>query len=150
MKNNIFRIVIFFIVSFFVLSGSMVHSQEWVTANQSTITWDAVVGSISGTAFPESDIIEYKVYLSNAITDPDKDNLVEVGVTENTTYAVTLNVEGRFFVGLQTIRKSEEGNILAESIIGWSSDPTITTNGHTFGLQYFLLPAIPCGMQWIE
>ena len=81
------------------------------------------------------------MWLVDADTDPDKANPVRVGTTSETLYVVTLNVEGRFFVGLQTLRKASDGTLLGESGIGWTDDPVIAADGKIFGLQYFLPPA---------
>lgn len=135
---------------FLVFSISIsAFGQEWHTANQATITWDAVTGTEGGTLFQETDIIEYRVWLSNAITDPDKANPVIVGITPELLYVITLNTEGRFFVGLQTVRKQQQGSeivLLAESEIGWTDDPEIVVDGNIFGLQYYLPPPPPHGV----
>jgi hypothetical protein len=52
----------------------VVFAQEWHTTNQITVVWDAVTEMQGGAVIPETDIIEYRVYLANAITDPDKMN----------------------------------------------------------------------------
>lgn len=128
-------------------------AQEWHTLNQATLTWAAVTNLSNGDPIPESDIIEYRVWLSNAITDPDKVNPVEIGVTAEDVYVITLNTEGRFFVGLQTIRKRQQGAevvVLGESVIGWTDDPDIAINGEIFGLQYFLPPDCPRGVGLLD
>ena len=120
-----------------------VNGQEWHTANQITISWDAVTEMQGGIAIPETDIIEYKVHLANATTDPDKTNPVEIGTTAETTYTITLNTEGKFFVGLQTLRMTSNRTFIAESIIGWTDDPEIAKDGNIFGLRYFMPPLPP-------
>lgn len=137
-----------FLMGLFV---SIVHAQEWFITNQATITWDAVTELHDGTVIPEVDIIEYRIWLSNANIDPDKANPIEVGTTSELVYVVTLNTEGRFFVGLQTIRKTlmglaAEERVVGESEVGWSDNPAIVKDGLIFGLQYFLPPAVPCGV----
>lgn len=150
MKSSKFFVASLFLITVFLVSiCSVVYSQEWHTTNQATITWDAVTGAEEGAPYPETDVIEYRVWLSNAITDPDKTNPVEIGITAELVYVVTLNVEGRFLVGLQTIRKQQQGSelvLLGESEIGWSDDPEIVADGRIFGLQYYLSPPPPRGV----
>jgi hypothetical protein len=130
-------LIVFFLVAIYTSA----HSQEWHVANQATITWVAVAVLSDGSAIPTDNLVEYELWLVNADTDPDKANPVIVGTTSETLYVVTLSVEGRFFVGLQTLRKASDGTLLGESGIGWTDDLETTTPGPTFGLQYFLPPA---------
>lgn len=140
-QNNFFTLTCMLIVFFLFSICTSVHSQEWHVANQATITWDAVTELSNGTVIPGDNIVEYRLWLSNADTDLEKANPVEVGITSETLFVVTLCVEGRFFVGLQTLRKSSDGTLLNKSVVGWTDDPAIVANGETFGLQYFLPPA---------
>ena len=134
-------------LSLFLFFPVLVFGQEWITTNSSVISWDAVTAMSNGDPIPDTDIIEYVVYLSNAITDPDKSNPIEIGTIDALEYTVTLNVEGKFFVGLRTLRKDAGGTLLGESIIGWSDDPTIVSDGHTFGIRHFLPPMVPTGLR---
>ena len=139
---------IIFLVLFLTFSMTALSlGQEWHTANQITITWDAVTEMQGGVVIPETDLIEYRVYLVNAVTDPDKTNPAEVDITGDTSYVITLVNEGQYFVGLQTIRKLADGEVIGESIIGWSDDPAIASDGHTFGIRHFLPPLVPTGLR---
>jgi len=144
------KLGVIFLVLFFSFTA-VTLGQEWHTVNQATITWSEVTGSEGGIPFPETDVIEYRVWLSNAVTDPDKTNPVEVGITEETMFVVTLNVEGRYFVGLQTMRSilmgpDDEKKLVGESRIGWSDEPEIALDGNIFGLQHYLSWLPPHGV----
>ncbi len=143
---NLLLFVSVFWVLVFSLFLSSANAQEWYTANQITITWEAVTEMHGGVAIPETDIIEYRVFLSNVVTDPDKTNPMEIDITGDTSYTVTL-VDEKCFVGLQTIRKLAGGEVLGESIIGWTDDPAICLDGHTFGIRYFLPPMVAIGLR---
>lgn len=143
MKN----LCICLILSLFLALPTLAFSQEWITANQTTITWDAVTTLSDGTPLSGNDTIAYTIYLSNAITDPDKDNPAEIDTIEDTQKIITLVNEGQYFVGLKSIRKLADGTVVGESDIGWSDDPTVATNGDIFGIRYFLPPAIPTNMR---
>ncbi|MCK4525913.1 hypothetical protein KAW18_00975 [candidate division WOR-3 bacterium] len=145
------KLFLILVLAVFLVSSVSAFGQEWHTVNQATITWSPVTGAEGGTPFPETDVIEYRVWLSNAVTDPDKTNPVEVGITEETMFVVTLNVEGRYFVGLQTMRSilmgpDDEKKLVGESRIGWSDEPEIALDGNIFGLQHYLPPLPPYGI----
>lgn len=140
------KLSVIFLVLVLTFSTS-VFAQEWITMNQSTVSWDAVTEMQGGVAIPETDIIEYKIYLSNAITDPDKTNPAEIETVNATSYTITLVDEGSYFVGLQTVRSLADGTFAGESIIGWTDDPAIVLDGHTFGLRHFLPPLVPTGLR---
>lgn len=127
----------------FALTLPLVYAQEWHVANQVTIGWSAVTEMQGGVAVPEDNIIEYKVYLANAITDPDKTNPVEIGIAAECMYTLTLNTEGQYFVGLRTLRMKANRTLIAESVIGWTDDPATVAGGNIFGLQYFVPPMPP-------
>ena len=133
--------VIFLVL--FLSFAAVTFGQEWQTTNQITISWDAVTELQEGIVVPEGDVIEYRVYLSDAVNDPDKVDPVELGTTADTFYVITLVDEGQYFVGLQTIRKLADWEYTTESIIGWTDDPAICSGGNIFGIRYFLSPLIP-------
>lgn len=125
------------------------YAQEWVTVNQATITWDAVTKLSNNTTIPETNRVKYEVYLSNVITDSDKSSPVKVGATNATSYTITMTTQGKFFVGLRTMLEDANGTFLNKSVIGWTDDPAIVRDGHTFGLRYYFPPLPPTGV-WAE
>lgn len=142
-KVTFLGIILFLVAIFSIWTICDAYAQEWHIANQITISWDAVTKMEGGAIIPETDIIEYKVHLANAIIDPEKTNSVEIGIADECIYTLTLNTEGQYFVGLQTLRMKPDRTLIAESVIGWSDDPAIVANGAIFGLQYFVPPLPP-------
>ncbi len=136
------RKISLFVVLLVLFLAGIALAQTWHTANQATVAWDAVLLD-NGDPIPPTDTIEYVVYLSNAITDPNKLNPVEVATTTNLEQLITLNVEGSYFVGVKAVRKIADGTNVGESTVAWSDDPQYVQNGQTFGLRYFLPPAAP-------
>ena len=120
--------------------------QTWVTANQSTISWDAVTTLSNGSVIPDTSVIEYNVYLCNAVTDPGKTNPTLIETVSDLQSILTLVNEGQYFVGVQTVRKFE-GEVISESAIGWTDNPDIVLNGEIFGITYFLPPVMPTGIR---
>ena len=129
------------ILSLLLVVPNTLLGQDWVTANQSTIAWDAVTTLSNGDPVPENNTIGYAVYLANSITDPNKTNPAELGSILELSYLVTLNNEGSYFVGVKAIRKLSDGTIVGESNIAWSDNPEYTSGGNSFGIRYFLPPA---------
>jgi hypothetical protein len=109
---------------------------DWVTANEKTVGWSAPTLE-NGGPVPEDNVIQYKVFVANAVTDPDKTNPVEVGTTESLEYTLTLNVEGKYLPGVQAIRIID-GEEVSNSIIAWSDNPVVCKDEKTFGIKYFL------------
>jgi len=124
-----------------LLIVGVAFAQTWHTANQATVAWDAVTTLGDGSPLPAGDTMEYVVYLSNAITDPNKDNPTEVTTVTATSHLITLNVEGSFFVCVKAVRKLADTTVVGESEVAWSDDPQYVQAGETFGLRYFLPPA---------
>jgi hypothetical protein len=142
-------ITIFALAIVFFLAATVWAVAMWKTANQATVSWDAVttLALEDGTTapLPQGDEIRYKVYLANAKTDPNKTNpaLITPEAITTTQYTFTLGVEGSFFVGVKSIQYSKvEGTMVpvGESPIAWSSNPEDSENGKTFGVRYFLPP----------
>jgi len=132
-----------------VLVASMASyaiAQEWKTANQYVLTWDAVTTKTDGNPFSSGDVIEYTVFLVNAVTDPNKTNPVEVGTTAETTYTLTLNTEGKYFVGVRTNRTLvDDPDTTLTSEVAWSDDAGAAPT--PFGVMSFLAPAAPTGLR---
>jgi len=129
------------ILSFLVLNcPQLAHAAEWHTANQVTIAWDEVSVNVDGTPVSPNEV-SYKVWIYNALTDPNHENPIELGQTSDLSYLITLNVEGRYFPGVQTIR-TVDGEQVAESAIIWASDPL-----YDWGLQYFVPMPAPEGFR---
>ena len=120
---------IMMLVAMSFLFAVAVGAQQWHTANQATVAWEAVVG----------DGIVYDVLLANSQTDPDKTNPVVIGTdVSETSFTVTLGVEGRYFAGVQAKRYVDDETLVSE--ISWSDDPLVCLDGNTFGLRYFIPP----------
>jgi hypothetical protein len=109
---------------------------DWIMANEKTVGWSASTLE-NGGPVPEDNVIQYKVFVANAVTDPDKTNPVEVGTTESLEYTLTLNVEGKYLPGVQAIRIID-GEEVSNSIIAWSDNPVVCKDEKTFGIKYSL------------
>jgi hypothetical protein len=127
---------------------------NWVTANQATVGWDGVDQDVDGDPPPPGTHVEYKVYLVNKITDPDKTNPVEVAQTADNQATLTLS-KGSFIVGLSTVHVDDStGEVFSESTnFSWSDIPSHCADvdgdgvGDPFGFRLFAAFPSPRGMQ---
>jgi len=142
------KLFLILVLAVFLVFPISALAQEWVTANQVTVTWDAVIAFQNGDPIPATDIIEYGVYLADEV-DTDKINHIPLGVTTDTLYTITLDKnlpEGKYFAGLKTIRKLANGTTVAESIVVWSDNPDIVLDGKTFGVSHYFIPMVVNGI----
>lgn len=126
----IFAILIILVCGIF----SVANAQTWVPTNAIGVAWDAVTVP-SGT-------VSYKVYIRPATGGTESLAQTVTG----TTATVSFPVEGRYFIGVRTVR-SVDGIELESSVIGWSDDATYVQNGATFGAQYYTAPANITGLR---
>jgi hypothetical protein len=120
-------IIIILAVLFMAMAGSA-QAQTWTTANQITVAWDAVTVP-SGT-------VSYRVY-----SKPETSSLETLMTTTSATQAtLTFTTEGRYFLGVLTVR-TLNGVEVDASRIAWSNVATDVQAGVTFGVQYIVRPA---------
>jgi opacity protein-like surface antigen len=132
-------ILFFAIIALLIAAPAM--AVDWVTANQTTVAWDAVTKSADGTVTFGAGEITYSVYLANAITDPNKANPAKVRTIPETQTTLTLNSEGKYYVGVSAVR-TVSGSLIGESAISWSDAVT-----PAFGIQFFVIPGPPSGLR---
>lgn len=152
-KAHIKKMMAAILVAGFLAVGAFspqhVIALNWKVANQFTVDWNPVTNLKDGTPLPETSTVQYRCYLANAITDPDKANPSEVGVATEANYTVTLNVEGQYYFGVRSERMEDLGNgpeVVSVSTISWSDDSNVVENGQTWGLRHFFPPAMPSGL----
>ena len=120
-----------FLVALLVFGLSFVASaQTWHPVNQVTLGWDAANLATS-----------YKVFIKAV----DGTNVVEVGATSDLTYTITFQDEGRYFLGVQSVRKIDGETFY--SVIVWSDNSEVCANGESFGAIYYELPDATGGLK---
>lgn len=127
------RLIIILLVIFGLCAPSL--AMEWHTANQITAGWDAV------TAANPADVIKYAVYTK--ILPNGEPTLL--GEQDTLTAVITFDTEGRYIIGVSTVRYIDTGlptEERLESVVNWSD-----TNGENtpnpFGARYFINPNPP-------
>jgi len=140
--KKIKSILVFLIVLLFT-AAPVFADVNWHLANQTTVGWDAVTTLSDGTTVP-SEQVSYKVYIAKLV---DKTDMVEVGnAIVDVEFTVTLNSEGKWFVGVKAVRTIDGVNI-DSSRIAWSDMPLDCENGTTFGIMLYLGPANVTGLR---
>ncbi|MBA7495085.1 hypothetical protein ES702_05664 [subsurface metagenome] len=117
------------------------HQVDWVTANQVTLSWQPVTTLEDGAVIPEGDVIIYETFYAPEIGNKNTD-LIKVGETIETQYAITFDLEGWFFVGVRAVRL-KAGKPVSFSKISWSDNPDIMKDGLTQGVIFFRQPLNP-------
>lgn len=117
-----------------VLFTSTVQAQQWQIANQVTVSWDPVTTNVDGQ--PITGTVSYKTY-SKPETGTVETLLGTVTATQAT---ITFQAEGRYFLGVKSVR-NVDGIEIESSRIAWSNIAADCANGVTFGVQYYKAPA---------
>jgi hypothetical protein len=141
MKKNLMFFVVLPVL-FMLITGL-----TWHTANQRTVEWDPVTTNSNGDPIDLAETtVVYNVFLRDAITAGAP---VQVATAITATQEIiTLTNEGSFYVGVSSQRKLvDTGELLEESTISWSDDPTVCLNGQDFGIRYFLAGAPPVNLR---
>ena len=137
MKSLVYLIATF--VIFLLVAPPSILAVDWKTANQITFAWDESITS----GIPQ-DQVSYSVYM---VPDTDTAKANPTLVVEKLTaleYTVTMNVEGRFFLGVNAVR-TVDGAVVSESPVSWSDDPAVT-GSNPFGVQFYKTPNKPSGL----
>ncbi|MCK5217867.1 MAG: hypothetical protein KAJ93_08760 [Methanosarcinales archaeon] len=131
----------------FLLLAGTAFADDWYSANQATVRWNAVTTLINGNLVPEGDLVTYVLYLKSVQTGSE----IEVDTVVVTEYLFTFTNEGDYHVGIKAVRTvpamGELPERTFESAIGWSSDPLIAKDGNTFGVSYYLQPSGVSGLE---
>lgn len=134
------HVLIFCAVLFFT---STAQAFTWHVTNQFTISWDSPTFLSNDEPIPENNIIVNELFIA---PNQDKTQKISVGETPNSQYTMTIDNEGRYLVGVRSIRNDADGNKLSESIIAWSDDPEVTATD-VFGISHYFSPKPVSNMQ---
>lgn len=120
-----------FLIVFLILGLCFVVSaQTWHPVNQVTVGWDAAERATG-----------YKVFAKSVDGAIEK----EVGATAELSYTITFQDEGRYYLGVQSVREID-GEIF-HSTISWSDNPEVCFNSESFGAIYYELPDDAIGLK---
>lgn len=122
-----------------ILLPVITMGQTWHTANQVTVAWDAVPPIAIG------DVIKYQVYTKTSIGGiPVKVD----GEITSTSSTITFSQEGRYFIGVQTMRYPTGETVGIPSVkTAWSDVAVDCASAGPFGIVYYVPPPAPGGMR---
>jgi len=135
-----------------VLIAGMANAQDnWHTANQTTVAWEASTTLLNGDPVPAGDTVTYKVYLKNYNTGDETLLTTDGNGISETQYTITFTAEGLYIVGISAVRLPEGETETMESTICWSDMPDcVDAGGGTFGVKFFQVTATPQGLRIIN
>jgi hypothetical protein len=130
---------LFIILAIICLFAAPVAAQTWQTANQVTIAWDPVA------KIQPTDTIKYQVYMRQDLVS----NGTAIGAPVETAQAVvTFSTEGRYYLGVETLRfVSGETEPVRSATKAWSNDAAACGPAGPFGVKYFVLPGAAKGLR---
>jgi hypothetical protein len=121
-------------ITLMLLVANAAPAQQWTTANQVTVSWDPVTTNIDGQ--PITGTVTYKTY-----SKPELGTIETlVGTVSETKSTITFTAEGRYFLGVKSVR-NVDGVEIESSRIAWSNVASDCQNGVTFGVQFYKAPA---------
>lgn len=121
-------------VVFMFTVSPLAFAQQWTTANQVTVSWDPVTTNVDGQ--PITGTVSYKTY-----SKPELGTVETIqGTVTATNATITFQAEGRYFLGVKSVR-NVDGVEIESSRIAWSNVAADCQNGVTFGVQFYKGPA---------
>ena len=141
LREILWAVFLVFVIVF--MWSTMSQALVWHPANQSTFAWDPVTETDTGGPLSPGDSITYRIYLRQIIgTTVQPDQLV--AQISETTYTVTFPNEGKFIVGVQTVRITGGGGgdppVELTSAINWSDVNGVMTPV-PFGFVFYQNPS---------
>lgn len=130
---NMIRSSEFILLWALILIGCLVweaEGQMWHNTNQVTVAWSRAEGATS-----------YRVFTRGA----GGGEPVAISETTELSAVITITEEGRYFVGVQSIREVD-GEML-KSEIAWSDNPAYCAGSVAFGVVFFVAPDPPVNLR---
>ena len=116
-------------------------AQTWYTANQVTLAWDAVPKVLT-----TDQANKYQVYSRNDLVSLGSKIGAEITATQ---LLISLTVEGRYYLGVKSVRYPVGETVGIPSIGTSWSNVAADTGGNPFGVLYFTAPIFPGGLRLI-
>lgn len=131
------KFIVTLLMTALFLGNTLAFAIDWHTADQITIMWNANAQVVA------PDVLTYGVYKRMLPSGQP----VFVEETDTLTSTITFDVEGRYTVGVTSIRYvgGAEGERL-ESSVNWSDENGASTP-NPFGASYFVIPNPPLNLR---
>jgi heme/copper-type cytochrome/quinol oxidase subunit 2 len=113
-------------------------AQTWHTANQATIAWTAVA------PVAPTDVIKYQLYTRTDTVSAGTKVGTEVTGTQS---LVTFSTEGRYYIGVETIRYPVGETVGIRAAKSWSNIAADCAAAGPFGIVFFVAPPAATGLR---
>jgi len=117
------------------------NAQTWYTANQVTLAWDAVPKVLT-----TDQANKYQVYSRNDLVSSGTRIGGEITATQ---LLISFSTEGRYYLGVESIRYPAGETVGIRSICKAWSNVAADTNNNPFGVMFFAVPGSPGGLRLI-
>lgn len=132
-------LTVLMIAALAVMCAFPAQAQTWHTANQGAVAWDAVA------KIQPTDTIKYQVYVRSDLVSAGQPVGGEITATQQ---AVSFSTEGRYYVGVKSIRYVEgESAGIPSATTAWSNNAADCAAAGPFGFAYFVAPPTPGGLR---
>lgn len=128
------RLALVFALGFVMVFGLFcyVNAQTWFPANQATVAWDPVAPIATG------DVIKYQCYTRNDTTSAGTKVGGEITATQQ---VISFPAEGRYYIGVETIRYAAGETVgIRSDRIAWSNNASDCSSAGPFGIVYLVSP----------
>jgi hypothetical protein len=129
-----------------LLTASLSNAQTWWTANQVTVAWDAVAPPKDAQGVDLPGVIKYQTYYR---TDLVSLGTILGGEVEQPQATVTVPGEGRFWLGVETVRYVDgQPTPFRSTRKAWSNVAEDCGPDGPFGVMFFIAPGSPGGLKF--
>jgi hypothetical protein len=143
MKKSLLFLLAGLVISVGSVGFCFAQVQDWTTANQINVAWDAVTQLADGRPIPAGTTVSYKVYTRPDGMSTPNTFILETAVLEA---PVTFSIEGKHLVGVSAVR-NDSGVPVGETAISWSDNPAVVSTAGTWGVVYYVSLMIPRGLR---
>lgn len=126
---------------FVCLCVTPAFAQTWYTANQVTVGWDAVAPIVS------TDTVKYQVYTKVGATGTPSKVGGEITATQLT---ISFSIEGRYFIGVETVRYPQGETVgVPSATVAWSNNAADCAAAGPFGITFYVAPGSVKGLRTV-
>jgi len=130
-----------FLILAILIFAAPAMAQTWYTANQVTLAWDAVPKVLT-----TDQANKYQVYSRNDLVSLGSKLGAEITATQ---LLISLTVEGRYYLGVKSIRYPVGETVGIPSVGTAWSNVAADTNNSPFGVLFFAAPTSPGGLKLV-
>ena len=121
MKKSFMSCLIVLFVTVSLVVG-VAWAQKWYNVNTFPCSWNVVTTDVDGDPLPTGIALTYRVYLVNAVTDPNKTSPVVVADVSDLNTSITLNKKGQYYIGVEAVLTFVDDSTELVSGINWADE----------------------------